>query len=120
MVGGKLALQYTQNDHFYYASVSRGFKGAGFNTDSRVSDEQRFYDEEYNWNYEVGVKGPLLSDVLSARAAIFYMDRTDTQISDFDVITRDDGTAGFVDIIDNADLGTNKRATSSSISKMDC
>ena len=110
MVGGKLALQYTQNDHFYYASVSRGFKGAGFNTDSRVSDEQRFYDEEYNWNYEVGVKGPLLSDVLIARAAIFYMDRTDTQISDFDVITRDDGTAGFVDIIDNADLGTNKGA----------
>ena len=44
------------------------------------------------------------------RAAVFYMDRTDTQVSDFDVITRDDGTAGFVDIIDNADLGTNKGA----------
>lgn len=110
MVGGKIALQYTQGDHFYYGSISRGYKGAGFNPDSRVNDNQRFFDEEYNWNYEVGVKGPLLTPDLIARAAIFYMDRKDTQVSDFDVITRDDGTAGFVDIIDNADLGTNKGA----------
>ena len=110
MVGGKVALQYTQGDHFYYGSISRGYKGAGFNPDSRVNDNQRFFDEEYNWNYEVGVKGPLLTPDLIARAAIFYMDRKDTQVSDFDVITRDDGTAGVVDIIDNADLGTNKGA----------
>ena len=110
MVGGKVALQYTQGNHFYYGSISRGYKGAGFNPDSRVNDNQRFFDEEYNWNYEVGVKGPLLTPDLIARAAIFYMDRKDTQVSDFDVITRDDGTAGVVDIIDNADLGTNKGA----------
>ena len=110
MVGGKIALQYTQGDHFYYGSISRGYKGAGFNPDSRVNDNQRFFDEEYNWNYEVGVKGPLFTPDLIARAAIFYMDRKDTQVSDFDVITRDDGTAGVVDIIDNADLGTNKGA----------
>ena len=110
MVGGKVALQYTQGNHFYYGSISRGYKGAGFNPDSRVNDSQRFFDEEYNWNYEVGIKGPLLTPDLIARAAIFYMDRKDTQVSDFDVITRDDGTAGFVDIIDNADLGTNKGA----------
>ena len=110
MVGGKVALQYTQGNHFYYGSISRGYKGAGFNPDSRVNDNQRFFDEEYNWNYEVGVKGPLFTPDLIARAAIFYMDRKDTQVSDFDVITRDDGTAGVVDIIDNADLGTNKGA----------
>ena len=110
MVGGKVALQYTQGNHFYYGSISRGYKGAGFNPDSRVNDNQRFFDEEYNWNYEIGVKGPLFTPDLIARAAIFYMDRKDTQVSDFDVITRDDGTAGFVDIIDNADLGTNKGA----------
>ena len=110
MVGGKVALQYTQGEHFYYGSISRGYKGAGFNPDSRVNDEQRFFDEEYNWNYEIGFKGPLMTPELIARAALFYMDRKDTQVSDFDVITRDDGTAGFVDIIDNADLGTNKGA----------
>lgn len=110
MLGGKVALQYTYGEHFYYASLSRGFKGAGFNPDSRVNDDQRFFDEEYNWNYEVGVKGPLFVPALTARAAIFYMDRTDTQVNDYDVITREDGTAGFVDIIANADLGTNKGA----------
>ncbi|NDV91860.1 TonB-dependent receptor [Alteromonas sp. 345S023] len=110
MLGGKVALQYTLGAHFYYASISRGFKGAGFNPDSRVNDEQRFFDEEYNWNYEIGVKGPMLLPNLTARAALFYMDRTDTQVNDYDVITRDDGTAGFVDIIANADLGTNKGA----------
>lgn len=110
MVGGKVALQYTQGEHFYYGSISRGFKGAGFNPDSRVNDEQRFFDEEYNWNYEIGVKGPLLTPELIARAALFYMDRKDTQVSDFDVVTREDGSSSFIDIIDNADLGTNKGA----------
>ena len=110
MTGGKLALQYTAGKHFYYASVSRGYKGAGFNQDARVSQEQRFFDEEYNWNYEVGVKGPLFSPNTSVRAAVFYMDREDTQVSDFDVVIRDDGTPDFIDIIDNADLGTNKGA----------
>ncbi|WP_334027212.1 TonB-dependent receptor [Alteromonas sp. P256] len=110
MLGGKVALQYTLGKHFYYASISRGYKGPGFNPDNRVNDDQRFFDEEYNVNYELGFKGPLLTPDLTARAAVFYMDRTDTQVSDFDVITREDGTAGFIDIIDNADLGTNKGA----------
>ena len=110
MLGGKVALQYTQGNHFYYASISRGYKGPGFNPDNRVNDDQRFFDEEYNVNYELGFKGPLLLPNLTARAAVFYMDRTDTQVSDFDVVTREDGTAGFIDIIDNADLGTNKGA----------
>lgn len=108
MLGGKLALQYAVGKHFYYASVSRGYKGAGFNSDERVSEERRFFDEEYNWNYELGFKGSLLNDDMIVRAAVFYMDRQDTQISDFDVLRRDDGTADFIDIIDNADLGTNQ------------
>ena len=110
MVGGKVALQYTAGDHFYYASISRGFKGAGFNPDNRLQDNQRFFDEEYNWNYELGVKGPLFTPSLTARAAIFFMDRKDTQISDFEVIEREDGSSGFADVIANADVGENKGA----------
>ena len=41
------------------------------------------------------------------RLAAFYMDREDTQVSDFDVQLREDGTPDFIDIIDNADVGTN-------------
>ncbi|GGW74127.1 TonB-dependent receptor [Alteromonas halophila] len=109
MFGGKAALQYQLGRHFWYASVSRGYKGAGFNPDERVSEQSRFFDEEYNWNYELGVKGPL-TDTLTLRAAVFYMDRTDTQVSDYDVLLRDNGSAEFIDIIDNADRGTNQGA----------
>lgn len=109
MTGGKLALTYQQGEHFYYASVSRGFKGPGINYDEQVSENRRFFDAEYNWNYEVGFKGNF-NDDLSLRAAIFYMDRDNTQISDFEVQTRDDGSAAFIDVIANADIGTNQGA----------
>ncbi|MBU3022282.1 TonB-dependent receptor [Aestuariibacter sp. A3R04] len=109
MTGGKLALTYQQGEHFYYASVSRGFKGPGINYDERVSDNRRFFDAEYNWNYELGFKGNF-SDAISLRAAVFYMDRENTQISDFEVQNRDDGSAAFVDVIANADIGTNRGA----------
>ena len=107
MVGGKLVLEQAINTANVYLSVSRGYKAGGFNPDERVSDDKRIFDPEYNWNYEVGVKGrmPELNGVV--RLAAFYMDREDTQISDFDVLIREDGTADFIDIIDNADVGKN-------------
>ena len=108
MIGGKAALQYTPDEHTWYASISRGFKGAGINPAQRVSEDKRFFDEEYNWNYELGVKGPLFVPQATLRAAIFYMQRDNTQVNDFDVITRQDGTPDFIDVIDNADLGTNR------------
>lgn len=110
MIGGKAALQYTPDEHTWYASISRGFKGAGINPAQRVSENKRFFDEEYNWNYELGVKGPLFVPQATLRAAIFYMQRDNTQVNDFDVITRQDGTPDFIDVIDNADLGTNRGA----------
>ena len=108
MVGGKIALQYATTSHLWYGSISRGFKGAGINPAQQVSEAQRFFDAEYNWNYEVGVKGPLLTPDATIRAAVFYMRRDDTQINDYDVLPRADGSAEFIDIIDNADLGTNR------------
>lgn len=110
MVGGKLSLSYQLGEHFLYGSISRGYKGAGINYDEEVSESSRFYDAEYNLNYEIGFKGHIFAPDLIARAAIFYMDRENTQISDFDVQAREDGSATFVDIIANADVGTNKGA----------
>lgn len=109
MLGGKLALSYQLGKQLVYASISRGFKGAGINPDQNVSDENRFYKEEYNWNYEVGVKGRL-TDNLMSRVALFVMKREDTQVSDYELQYRDDGSAEFIDIISNADLGTNQGA----------
>ena len=107
-VGGKVSLSYSLDEHFYYASISRGYKAAGVNPDASVSEEQRFFDTEYNWNYELGLKSFWREIGLSSRVAIFHMRRKNTQVSDFDVQLRDDGTAEFIDIIDNADLGTNE------------
>lgn len=108
LVGGKLVLKYQVNQASVYTSISRGYKAGGFNPDERVNNAQRLFEPEYNWNYEVGVKGQALDNRLAMRFALFYMDRENTQVIDFDVIIRDDDTPDFIDIIGNADVGTNK------------
>ncbi|WJG08341.1 TonB-dependent receptor [Aliiglaciecola sp. LCG003] len=108
LVGGKVVLQYSIDKASVYTSVSRGYKAGGFNPDERVKAENRLFAPEYNWNYEVGVKGQALDDNLFLRLALFYMDREDTQVSDYDVLIREDNTPDFIDIIANADIGTNK------------
>ena len=105
LVGGKAVLDYSIDSASVYASVSRGYKAAGFNPDERVSEQRRIYQPEYNWNYEVGVKGNFINYDAFIRMAVFYMDREDTQVNDYDVQTRADGSATFIDIIGNADTG---------------
>lgn len=107
LVGGKWGLSYQLPKGTLYTSISRGYKLGGFNPDERVNDTSRLYQPEYNWNYEVGVKSRLLNGMGSVRIAAFYMEREDSQVSDFDVQVRDNGTADFIDIIGNADVGTN-------------
>lgn len=108
LVGGKAVLKYSIGNSAVYTSISRGYKAGGFNPDERVTNENRLFKPEYNWNYEVGVKGTGLNNTLFVRFAAFYMDRQDTQVSDFDVQLREDGSPDFIDIIGNADVGTNK------------
>lgn len=108
MLGGKAVLKYSINNASVYTSISRGYKAGGFNPDQRVNAESRLFDPEYNWNYEIGVKGQALENQLFVRVALFYMDREDTQISDYDVQIREDGVPSFIDIIGNADVGTNQ------------
>ncbi|GAA0857678.1 TonB-dependent receptor [Aliiglaciecola litoralis] len=108
LVGGKAVLKYAIQSASIYTSISRGYKAGGFNPDERVTAQRRLFEPEYNWNYEVGIKGQGLNNDLSLRFALFYMDRENTQISDFDVQIRQDGTPDFIDIIANADVGTNK------------
>lgn len=107
MVGGRVVLDYQVNNTTLYAGISRGYKAGGFNPDERVTPQNRIFDPEFNWNYEFGVKGRFIDNDAFVRMAVFYMDREDTQVSDFDVQTRDDGSADFIDVIGNADTGTN-------------
>lgn len=107
LFGGKISLNYhTADNNLLYASVSRGYKSGGFNTDGSLDADLREFTTETLWNYEAGFKGNIL-DNLHIRFAIFTMDRDDVQISSSNVRVREDGSAEFIDFIGNAAAGSN-------------
>ena len=109
LFGGKLALNYhTDADNLIYASVSRGYKTGGFNTDGSLDADLREFDTEVLWNYELGFKGQLWDGKLQTLAALFFMDRDDVQISSSTVRLRSDGSSEFIDYIGNAAAGSNR------------
>jgi iron complex outermembrane receptor protein len=75
-----LTLTYDiQDDVMTYGTISRGFKGGGFN-DGLGSEDDISFDPEYMWNYELGLKSTWLDNTLRFNAALFYMDWDDIQI----------------------------------------
>ncbi len=64
-----------------YASVARGTKTGGFNTNINVLDNQRRYQPEKSWNYEVGAKTDWLDNRLRLNLAAFYTDWEDQQVA---------------------------------------
>jgi iron complex outermembrane receptor protein len=108
MVGGKLVLSFQQNDSsFWYASINRGFKASGANTDGSLPDELRTFDPEYLTNYELGYKVSLLNNDAYVRTAVFYMDRTDMQVKTSYANRREDGSTKFIPYLSNAASGNN-------------
>lgn len=107
-VGGRVVLDYQlTKDVMSYISVNRGYKLGGFNTDPRVPQEDIYFEGEYTWNYEFGAK-QYFDDAAYVGFSIFYMERENTQISDFVVEPNTDNNAvSFVDVIANADIGKN-------------
>ena len=81
MLGGNGSLQHDLTKNLRgYVSVSRGFKGGGFNTGVNVPTDRRQYDPEYLWNYETGVKGAFLKKRLTTNLAVFHDQRYDQQL----------------------------------------
>ncbi|MCG6187193.1 TonB-dependent receptor [Maribellus maritimus] len=78
----KVALKYAFNNSLNtYATVSKGYKSGGFNTNtSIVLEEDRSFDSEKSWNYELGLKSSLAGNRLFVDAALFYIDWQDQQI----------------------------------------
>ena len=77
----KFSLEYlTADNQFVYASVTRGYKTGGFNSTFQQDDERTF-DPEYNWNYEVGAKTSWLNHALQAELTLFYVDWRHQQIT---------------------------------------
>ena len=108
LYGGKVALTYrTSETSLIYASVSQGYKTAGFNTDGSLDQDLREFDAEGLLNYELGLKGSVYDDQLQTQLALFFMDRDDVQISSSVVRPRADGSSEFVDYVGNAATGSN-------------
>lgn len=106
--GGRVVLDYLfDGGTLLYASVSRGYKAGGFNTDGSLDPDLRSFDSESLWNYELGLKGSWFEDRLAARMAAFYMDRDDIQISNSIVRVRPDGSSEFIAFTGNAAEGKN-------------
>jgi outer membrane receptor protein involved in Fe transport len=77
----KVTLQYTPaNRQLLYASVTRGYKTGGFNT-AFQTDDDRTYQPEYSWNYELGAKLSFWQRRLEADLSLFFIDWRDQQIT---------------------------------------
>ena len=76
----KATLQYTTpSDQMIYATVSKGYKSGGFNT-SFQREEDRTFDPEFSWNYEVGTKVKFWDSRIKAEVSLFYIDWRHQQI----------------------------------------
>jgi len=81
MLGGAVSLEQDLSEQARgYISVSRGYKGGGFNVGPSVPADRRQYDPEYLWNFEVGTKGSFFQNALTSNLAMFYNLRRDQQL----------------------------------------
>ncbi len=77
----KFTIEYlTSEEQLYYASLTRGYKTGGFNS-TFLQDDERTFDPEYNWNYELGAKTSFFDHALQAELTLFYVDWRHQQIT---------------------------------------
>ncbi|WP_076417925.1 TonB-dependent receptor [Colwellia sp. UCD-KL20] len=104
MIGGKIVLAYQTQDSLIYASINRGYKAGGVNTDGTLEDNQREFDPEFVMNYELGFKATYLDGDAYLRAAAFYMDRKDVQVK---ISYQVEQAGEFIEFLSNASQGKN-------------
>ncbi len=102
---GKLGLNWHASEHtLWYGTISRGFKGAGFNGNFHLDLSAPLdYDPETLLAYEVGVKTSLADGAAQINAAVFYYDYQDAQIFNSDPVP---GIGLPANTIRNADLSS--------------
>lgn len=115
--GGSLSLDYLLTDNtMLYATLSRGYKTGGTNTDAMAKaltsgdpatiaflNQNLNYDAEKLYNFEIGLKGSYLDDTLTVDLSAFYMDRDDMQAK----VSLEVSTANWTEYRTNIDGGKN-------------
>lgn len=102
----RFTVDYDLNpDVMLFATVGRGAKAGGFNpTSQRIED--RVFDPEYNWTYELGLKSSLAGGRLNFNASVFYTDWTNIQVNaaDTDPANPNPNTPTITQNLGNAEL----------------
>lgn len=107
MAGGHMALTWQLAAGSVYASLTRGYKAGGVNTTAApISDALRSFDPEFLWNIEAGLRLQSADGRLDSRTSVFYMRRTDQQVSS-SVQPDPTDPLDFVLLTDNAARGDN-------------
>ncbi|WP_409049775.1 TonB-dependent receptor [Sphingomonas sp.] len=115
----RASVSYKPNDdHHFYASYAKGFKGGGFdprgsttaapdlNGDGTVDDDEIYdymtFEPEKVTSYELGWKGSFLDKRVSAGLALFHADYQDMQIPASNACVDANGNASFCGETSNA------------------
>lgn len=78
----RLVVDYRPDDvSMYYFNAAKGVKAGGFNTNLRIFDNQRTYDEESQVTYEIGTKHSWLDNRLQTNIAAYTTQWDDQQIA---------------------------------------
>ena len=75
----RFALNYKIGNSNVYGVIARGYKTGGFNSTFERPEDLTF-EPEYSWNYEIGIKTPMIKKMLYADMALYYIDWTNQQI----------------------------------------
>ncbi|MEO6078956.1 MAG: TonB-dependent receptor [Steroidobacteraceae bacterium] len=108
MVGGHVALTWEfAPAQSAYATITRGYKAGGVNTTAaEISDDLRNFSPEFLWNLEAGLRTKSADGRWNTRTSVFYMRRTDQQVSS-SVQSDPSDPLTFVLLTDNAAHGDN-------------
>ena len=76
----RIALGYNLNESSnVYLTLSKGYKTGGFNS-TFEREEDRSFEPEKSWNYELGLKSVLFNNRIYGDMAFFYIDWRNQQI----------------------------------------
>lgn len=108
MVGGHVALTWEfAKGQSAYAALTRGYKAGGVNTTAtELSDDLRYFDPEFLWNAELGLRTRSANGAFESSTSVFYMRRKHQQVSS-SVQSDPEDPLTFVLLTDNAARGDN-------------
>jgi outer membrane receptor protein involved in Fe transport len=68
-----------RKNQMVYASVAKGYNSGGFNS-TIEREEDKTFEPEHSWNYELGAKNSWFGNKLISRTTVFFIDWSNQQI----------------------------------------